>query len=392
MNVIQINELTKLTEKNWGSLSPEIYPDSKLDFTVIAVNGPIVYSTAGLQDISYEELINEAVKNRQVLTDIIVDGELVGKLMVHENLTAAMNRAGNDLKRSFYVLFSALILIFIAYYIYLDRRVFRPFHTLKQFASGIATGNLDTPIRMDKSNSFGAFTESFDLMRDALLTARQNEYLANKSKKELVASLSHDIKNPVASIKAICETLALDSDNRRILLIHQKAEQIDTLISDMFQATLAELGELKVTAEEYSSEILLAMFEGANYYNKLELQGEIPDCLILCDKLRLNQIIDNLLGNSYKYAGTQIRISFVRSSEYLRITIKDYGKGIAEEELPLIWGKYYRGRNAEGKAGAGLGLYLSKMFIEKMGGQIDCRNESDGFAVLLDLKLAGKFE
>ena len=105
--------------------------------------------------------------------------------------------------------------------------------------------------------------------------------------------------------------------------------------------------------------------------------------------LRLNQVIDNLLSNSYKYAGTQIHISFEHSPEFLRIKIKDYGKGILEEELPHIWGKYYRGKNAEGKEGAGLGLYLSKMFIEKMGGQIDCRNEEDGFMILLDLKLAG---
>jgi signal transduction histidine kinase len=172
-------------------------------------------------------------------------------------------------------------------------------------------------------------------------------------------------------------------------MIQQKAEQIDTLISDMFQATLAELGELKVIWAEHSSNILTEMFESANYFDIIQLQNEIPECLILCDKLRLNQIIDNLLGNSYKYAGTQIHISFDCGSEYLRIRIKDYGKGIPEEELPHIWGKYYRGKNSEGKEGAGLGLYLSKMFIEKMGGQIDCRNESDGFLVILDLKLVG---
>lgn len=389
VNVVQINELTKLTEQNWGRLDDKVYPALGLDFTVIAVNGSVIYSTVDMQKISYDEFINEAVKNRQVLTDIIVDGEMVGKLMIHEDLSSMMNEARNQLKRSMYMLFSLLFLVFIGYFLYLDRRVFYPFHAMKRFASSIAAGNMDTPIRMDKSNSFGAFTESFDLMRDALQTARKNEYLANKSKKELVASLSHDIKNPVASIKAICETLTLNSDNRRIFMIHQKAEQIDTLISDMFQATLAELGELKVITEEYSSNILLEMLEGANYYNKVQFQNDLPECLILCDKLRLNQIIDNLLGNSYKYAGTKIHITFEHSPQYLRIRIKDYGQGISEKELPHIWGKYYRGKNAEGKEGAGLGLYLSKMFIEKMGGQIDCRNESNGFLVILDLKLAG---
>jgi signal transduction histidine kinase len=144
-----------------------------------------------------------------------------------------------------------------------------------------------------------------------------------------------------------------------------------------------------VTTEEYNSNIVSEMLEGANYFGFLQLQNEIPECLILCDKLRLNQIIDNLLGNSYKYAGTKITVSFELGIKYLRIRIKDYGNGIPEEELPHIWGMYYRGKNSEGKEGAGLGLYLTKMFIDKMGGQIDCRNETDGFLVILDLKLAG---
>lgn len=389
MNVVQINELTKLTQQNWGKLDIFIYPASGLDFTVIDVNGTVVYSTTNVQQLPYEEFVNEAVKNRQVLTDIIVDGQLVGKLMVHENLSYVIRKVGNSLRTKMYLMFLFMVLVFIGYFFYLERRVFYPFRSLKRFAASIATGNLEAPIQMNKSNSFGAFTESFDLMRGALQTARKNEYLANKSKKELVASLSHDIKNPVASIKAICETLALSSDNRRILLIKQKAEQIDTLITDMFQATLAELGELKVKVEEHSSEILLDMFNSANYFDKVLIQNKMPECLILCDKLRLNQIIDNLLSNSYKYAGTQIHIFFEMNTEYLTVRIKDFGKGISEEELPHIWGKYYRGKNSEGKDGAGLGLYLSKMFIEKMGGMIDCRNVPDGFMIILDLKLAG---
>lgn len=389
MNILQVNELKKITEENWGKLNAQVYPESGLAFTILQLNGPVLYSTEHIDVIPYDELMNEAVKNRQIVTDIIVDGEVVGKLMIHEDLNAMINDDRNDIKQNVYVLFISLLVIFIAYYIYLDRRVFHPFHTMKRFASHIASGNLDTPIRMDKKNSFGAFTESFDLMRDALLTARQNEYLANKSKKELVASLSHDIKNPIASIKAICETLALSTDNKRIMMIHQKAEQIDTLISDMFQATLAELGELKVVAEEYSSSILLEMFESANYYNKIELINELPQCLILCDKLRINQVIDNVIGNSYKYAATQIHIHFELINPYLRIKIKDFGKEISEDELVHIWSQYYRGKNAEGKEGAGLGLYLSKLFIEKMGGQIDCMKEQDGFSVILELKLAG---
>lgn len=124
-----------------------------------------------------------------------------------------------------------------------------------------------------------------------------------------------------------------------------------------------------------------------NYYNKIKITSNLPECLILCDKLRLTQIFDNVAGNSYKYAGTNINISFVLESTHLQIYIKDFGRGINEQELPLVWQKFYRGHNAEGKDGSGLGLYLSKLFIEKMGGQIECINEQDGFLVKLSIKL-----
>ena len=71
-----------------------------------------------------------------------------------------------------------------------------PFRKLRRFARDVAAGNLDIPLEMDSYGSFGAFTESFGLMREELKKARENERAADQSKKELVASLSHDINTP----------------------------------------------------------------------------------------------------------------------------------------------------------------------------------------------------
>ena len=88
---------------------------------------------------------------------------------------------------------------------------------MKDFAERIADGNLDIPLKMDRQNLFGAFTESFDIMRTELKKSRIAEANANESKKELVAKLSHDIKTPIASIKAASEVgaaLSPDKKNR----------------------------------------------------------------------------------------------------------------------------------------------------------------------------------
>jgi signal transduction histidine kinase len=247
------------------------------------------------------------------------------------------------------------------------------------------------PLEMDKNNLFGAFTEGFDLMREELNKARENERLANQSKKELVASLSHDIKTPVASIKAVTEVMYIKSadenQKKQLEIINSKADQINTLITNMFNATLEELQELKVTVTEQPSEVLYDLIKNADY-NNLANVASIPECIVLLDVLRLAQVIDNVISNSYKYAGTSIYVSARICGKYLEIAFKDYGPGVLEDELPLIFNKFYRAHNSAGKSGSGLGLYISKYIMDKMSGDICCENGDDGFVVMLKLLIA----
>ena len=268
-------------------------------------------------------------------------------------------------------------LLCIAYTVYIDRTIFRPFRKLQGFARHVAEGKLDMPLDMDKGNMFGAFTESFDLMREELNRARENERIANQSKKELVASLSHDIKTPVASIKAVSEVMYAKSKNEntktQLRVINSKADQINTLITNMFNATLEELQELKVNVTEQSSEFLYDLIKNADYNNQVTISN-IPECIVLVDVLRLAQVIDNVISNSYKYAGTSIDVSTHIKGKYLEIAFKDYGLGVSEDERPLIFNKFYRAKNSAGKSGTGLGLYISKYLMNKMSGDIECEN------------------
>jgi signal transduction histidine kinase len=275
--------------------------------------------------------------------------------------------------------------------IWINQTVFKPFKKLKDFAHQVARGNLDIPLKMDKSNIFGAFTESFDILREELSLARQREYTADRSKKELVASLSHDIKTPVSTIKAVSELMLLRANDEKVSkqlnTIYSKAEQINLLVTDMFHATLEELMELKVTVAEEHSSVLVGMINHINYDDQISCDP-IPECLILTDATRLQQVLDNILSNSYKYAGSPIIIQSRINDGHLEVHIMDDGKGILEDELPLIFNKFYRGSNAQGKGGSGLGLYISKYLMQSMQGMIECHRREDGFTVVLKIKLA----
>ena len=129
------------------------------------------------------------------------------------------------------------------------------------------------------------------------------------------------------------------------------------------------------------------MIQEADYMKKVS-EIEISDAVIVCDKLRINQVITNIIANSYKYAGTDISVRSRYEGDIYAIDISDKGGGIPESELEVITEKFKRGSNAEGKDGSGLGLYISKYLLEKMGGGLVCTNNGEGLTVTIRVKTA----
>ncbi len=360
-----------------------------LDYVVLDMDGTVLFKTRS--DLS--ESINEAVTHRDTILDLEDQGQIVGKLLIQNN-SAEVFRLRE--KRIIMVLVAAVLvqfLICIGYALYLDQTVIKPFQKLTGFAERIAGGNLDVPLKMDRQNIFGAFTESFDIMRSELRAAKKAEAEAEAGKKELVAKLSHDIKTPVASIKAASEVGAALTDNEKIKdnysQIIRKADQINTLITNLFTATLEELKQLSVTPKDIESGELKGMLEGSDYLHRAAIP-DIPVCMIYADRLRLQQVFDNIFTNSYKYAGTEMEVTIHREKDFLCVAIEDYGGGADEEELPLLKEKFKRGSNVDDAEGAGLGLYISDYFMKEMQGELMVENGKNGFKVEIILPLSGR--
>lgn len=389
VDLVAINDVVKTVEKSWGQVSEETFynSDIKQPFSIIDHLENVIYQTPG----NHFNNIYEAIENRDTFIDLKQNNEIVGKIIIRNNEQELMDQMKRELVISVSFIFGLLAIFSIFYLYYINRTLLKPFQQLQYFAVNVARGNLEMPLKMDENNYFGAFTESFDLLRDELDASRQREYESNRSKKELVATLSHDIKTPVASIKAVSELMLMQVKDDKVIkqvnTIYSKADQIDLLVTDMFHATLEELQQLKLTVSEESSEVLVDMIENVNYDHQI-VYDSIPHCIILTDPLRMQQVLDNIISNSYKYAGTKVTIKSEIKHGYLELYIIDFGSGIEEEELPLLFNKYYRGKNVGGKNGSGLGLYISKYFMENMYGQISCYNGKDGFTVVLKIMLA----
>ena len=380
---VKVNECMYSVAENFGDESKY---NRQLDYVVIDNDGKLLFKTReGLS-----ESINEAVKTRGLILDLVVEGDVAGKIIFDYSTGEQLE----GIKRNIIIVFAVIsvlqIIIVVVWYTYVKKSILKPFEKLNFFAARVAEGNLDMPLEMDRGHVFGEFTESFDLMRSELKKARIAEKKASDDKKEMIAKLSHDIKTPIASIKSTSEigyeVTKEDRTKEMFGVINAKTDQIKSLVDNLFTSSVQDITEIDVNPGMQPSEIIAGLIGNSDY---LKRAGDfsIPECNVFIDKLRLQQVFDNIFMNSYKYADTPIKVNAETAGDYLVIRIADEGTGVKEEEIPLLTEKFKRGSNANDKDGAGLGLYLTNYFVEKMDGKLGLKNLEKGFEVAVYLRL-----
>lgn len=387
-DTVAVNEVLQSVTRDYPAMSTHKI-STDLDYVVVDENGALLYKTKD----GLSESINAAVAHRDTILDVTAGGKVVGKVIVYNDRAQAFETQKHTAVAVLSAATAVQCAICVGFGLYVYLIVIRPFRKMKGFAERIAGGNLDVPLEMDRRNLFGAFTESFDIMRSELKKARLAEAQANAGKKELVAKLSHDVKTPVASIKAVAEVgLAVsnnEKDKANYTHVIGKADQINNLISNLFTATLEELQQLTVTPTAVESKVIGDAIANADYMRRVTTSPKVPDCLVYADKLRLQQVFDNVFANSYKYADTEVTVSARLTDDSLCIAVEDFGGGVSEDELPTLKEKFKRGRNAANVEGAGLGLYISDYFVKEMRGELILENGEHGLKVTVCLPLAG---
>ena len=287
-----------------------------------------------------------------------------------------------------------MLLVFL--YVYVN--ILKPFDKMKDFAAEIANGNFNVPLNYERSNYFGAFTWAFDSMRKEIMRSRAAEHEAIENNKTVIATLSHDIKTPIASIRAYAEGLEANLDKsperrRKYLeVLMRKCDEVTSLTNDLFLHSLSDMGKIEIKPEEFEltsfmeqevSEI--AAERGDVFFRKPEFTATVS-----ADKKRLTQLVENLINNSRKYAKTDINISMTEVDGAVKISFRDRGAGIPDEDMPFITDKFYRGRNCGNENGSGLGLYIVKYITEQSGGELELKNLNPGLEVIVTLPIVSK--
>lgn len=388
VDMVRINDLVQSARENWNRPEALAEQDFGIDYLIMDKQGKVIFQTAD-HDI---QSINDAIARNYSHVSVLSGDTVLGEAII---LTGSQQQIEMRQKISITLLgtFTAILVAMILYGVYVRKNIIKPFENMQEFANEVAAGNLDITLKRDEDNMFGAFTESFDIMREELASAKRREAILKKKEKELIAQLSHDLKTPITGIKLTSELLKVKVTDEyaleKIENIYQKADQIDALVSDLFASTLDELGQMQVKVRDEEAKVLADIVKRHDDKG-LVSQEFIPECLISIDARRMGQIIANVISNSYKYANTKIDITYSIIEGYLQMDIRDHGPGVSEEEIHLVTNMFYRGKSEEVsmQEGSGLGLYISRSLIEMMYGEIICSCADPGFRVSLLIPLS----
>ena len=289
----------------------------------------------------------------------------------------------------------AAVLCIVLVFLYVYFKILRPFDKMKDFASEVAKGNFDVPLKYERSNYFGAFTWAFDIMRKEITSARMAEHEAVENNKTVIATLSHDIKTPIASIRAYAEGLEANLDvsperrSRYLQVMMKKCDEVTELTNDLFLHSLSDMGRIEIKPEEIYLVPFMEQTVAELTADKSDVIFIKPDFspVISADKKRMTQLVENLINNSRKYAKTDIRISITEKDNFVQVSFSDMGSGIPDEDMPFITDKFYRGKNCGNENGSGLGLYIVKYIAEKSGGSVELQNMYPGLKVTVTLPM-----
>ena len=278
---------------------------------------------------------------------------------------------------------------------YVRKRMLEPFWRLSNMPYELAKGHLRGELPESREKYFGRFIWGISMLRDTLQSARKRELQLAGEKKTLILSISHDIKIPLSAIKLqarrIYEGLVTDEEERRACgrSIEQHAEEIEQFVRKIMEASGDQILSIEVENSEfylkdYVNQIR-EIYQLKCSQSMVELQvAKYENHLLKGDLDRAVEVMENLLENALKYGdGRRIRISFYEEDYCQVIEVFNTGEAVNRQEIPHLFDSFFRGSNAKGKDGNGLGLYICRQIMLKMGGDIFVQTKEDGMSFCL---------
>ena len=266
--------------------------------------------------------------------------------------------------------------------------VIKPLRSLQEAMNKIRDGDLDSTLEVDSESEIGMLCRDFEDMRIRLKESAEEKVAYDRESKMLLSNISHDLRTPLTAIKGYVEGIrdgvasSPEKLDKYVRTIYNKTMDMDRLLDELTFYTKIDTNRIpynfaKIHVNEYFGdcveEVGLDMDTRGVEFSYIT---DVADSVcVIADPEQLKRVINNIIGNSLKYLDKKPgRISIVIKDEgdFVLTTIEDNGSGIAKQDLPKIFDRFYRtdaSRNSS-RGGSGIGLSIVKKIIEDHGGRI----------------------
>ena len=261
-----------------------------------------------------------------------------------------------------------------------SKRITKPVKQMKQITQKFAAGDLAERVPESAIPELNQLSVSFNSMASSLGDVEQR-------RRELVSDLTHELRTPLTVMRGYLEELAdgrIDGTPELYLRLIRETRRLERLIHDLQELSKAEAGYLSINSQPLNLCSLLnslvnrfadqLLEEGPNLI--LDCSKDIPP--VFADRDRTEQILVNLLGNAIRYTKSgSITVRANKSNHYVWISVIDTGVGIAKEDLPYIFERFWRAdpSRSSHSGGTGIGLAIARRLVELQGGKIEAQSE-----------------
>lgn len=343
-------------------------------------NGQNISQVGKLDGMYDEQCDTEAVPIK------LFGGQIVGAVFISSR-SANLLKYFYDIFRIF-IYSAVLILAFASAAVYfVTARLVRPLKEMSRAVKSFANGDFSARVPVRDKDEVGELAAAFNNMADSLSSLED-------MRRSFVANVSHELKTPMTTISGFIDgildgTIPPERQSHYLNIVSDEVKRLSRLVHSLLDIARLEAGEMKINMAQFElTEIISRVIIGFEYQlesKKLDVRGFDANhkIMVYSDPDTVHRVVYNLFENAVKFAGEGgfIEISLAENGKRVYVSVKNSGMGIPEKDLPHVFERFYKTdkSRSQDKKGVGLGLYIVKSMLNRMGEDIVVRSAEGQF-------------
>jgi signal transduction histidine kinase len=389
---------------NFSKLNPNIL---NLTINLPSKDGLQVFASTNLDsighpsttynDLSYQKdatiYIPQHINNTHKLTmfsPINLNDNIAGTYEIVLSMDAAYIALDIQIRNLVLISAMSLFILIFSFLYMLRKTIVKPIITFRDATKVIGEGNLNEEIKINSRDELGELATAFNKMTNDLKYSRDKIEEYNKTlkkllsqKDEFIGQLGHDLKNPLTPLVGLLPIISEQEQDPKLKehlrVITSNVEYMKDLIFNTLQLAKLRSSNVKFDIQNVNlNDAINNVLDRQQSFlkeNKMDVQNHINnDIYVKADKLRLGELLNNLITNAVKYKSKNngfITLDAAKDKDFITVSVKDEGIGMTPEQLNRIFDEFYRAdKSMDEMDSTGLGLSICKRIVEKHGGRI----------------------